>query len=375
MYKRIVIADYYQQKNNSQIFFDKQVTADHHCTVPWESMIVNRNGECYICHSPAWAPISIGSLLDYDNLFDLLNSDQAKSIRTEILDNRYTYCNQNICGSFFGKLDKSLFNQTQTKSELYINRTYPDEATVTRLPYRIVFDFDQTCNYQCPSCRSEVINHNTGYESEINNQVVEKIKKVILSEYSKIQYPRTFRWAGGEPFISRAYIDLWQYIIDLGNPNLKNVIQTNGSYLSKKKDLLIKLMPYISKLSVSIDAGSANTYKSIRVNGVWENLLTNCQLVTELIKDYSEIEYTSDFITQLGNYKEIPDYIKICKELQFKKIVISKMWNWGTWSDETFNQLNVSDSNHPLYNEFLEIIQPYKNDPQIDLSYWKNDIT
>ena len=375
MYKRIVIADYYQQKNNSQIFFDKQVTAETKCSVPWESLIVNRNGECYICHSPAWLPVSIGSILDYDNLFDLLNSDRAKSIRTEILENRYMYCNQNICGSFFGKLNKNQFKQKETTTELKITRTYPANAEVTRLPYRVVFDFDQTCNYQCPSCRTELVNYNTGPESEVNRMVVEKIKTVILSAYSKIQYPRTFRWAGGEPFISRAYSDLWEYIIKLNNPNLKNVIQTNGSYFTKKQDLLIKMIPYISKLSVSIDAGSADTYKLIRVNGVWENLLTNCYLMADLIKDYPDIEYTSDFITQFGNYKEIPQYIKICKELQFKKIVISKMWNWGTWSDEEFNRLNVSDSNHPLYNEFLEIIQPYKNDPQIDLSYWKNDLT
>lgn len=373
MYKRILISDYYQQKNNSQIFFNKQVTDSDRCNIPWQYLIINRNGEAYICHSPAWLPKSIGSILDYDDLFSLLNSPEALSIRTEILENRYTFCNHNICGSYFGKLDKSKFNPQAINTPLKINQQYHPDAYVSIPPLSVVFDFDQTCNFQCPSCRTEVINYNTGPESEINSKVVEKIKSVLLSQYAKVQYPRTFRWAGGEPFISRAYLELWEHIISLNNHNLKNIIQTNGSYLNKKKELLKEMMPYISQLRISFDAGSADTYAKIRKNGNWNTLLQNCQLASTLSEGHDTI-LTGDFVVQLDNYKEIPNYINTCKKLKFQKIILSKMWNWGTWETETFTHLNVSNSEHPLYNEFIKIITPYKDDPIIDLSYWKNDI-
>jgi hypothetical protein len=48
------------------------------------------------------------------------------------------------------------------------------------------------------------------------------------------------------------------------------------------------------------------------------------------------------------------------------------MWNWGTWDDSTFTEYNVSEPTHPKYQEFLDIIRPFKNDPQVDIGFWKN---
>lgn len=371
MYKRILISDYYQQKNNNQVFFDKQVTVDHHCIIPWISLIINRFGEAYMCVSPAWLPVSIGSILDYNNIFDLLNSDVALSVRTSILDGKYTYCNHRLCNQFFSKLDESEF-KTTTKSNFSIRNQYPPEAYVHALPKQIVFDFDSTCNFQCPSCRTELINHNTGLESEINQKIVDKIKKLIIDN---ITNTTTIRWAGGEPFISRAYLELWEYIVNTGNNSIKNIIQTNGSYIKKKSELLEKFLPYVDSIRISFDSASSDTYSKIRVNGNWSILVDNCKFLIEMIRNSGyKIQISSDFVTQLDNYKEIPEYVNITTDLGFDKINIGKMWNWGTWDTEKFKQLNVSDSAHPLYTEFIEIIKPYKNNNRINLEYWTNDI-
>jgi hypothetical protein len=107
MERVILFSDYHQRKNNNQILFDKKVKSSRRCNFPWETLVVNQFGESYICLSPAWLPKSIGSLLDFNNIYDLLNSHEALSIRTEILNNRYSYCNSNICGMFFNQLDKT----------------------------------------------------------------------------------------------------------------------------------------------------------------------------------------------------------------------------------------------------------------------------
>jgi hypothetical protein len=100
MERYINIVDYHQRKNNNQIIFDKQIKKLPRCQNPWKSLVINQFGAAYICSSPAWLPKSIGSLLDYDDFFSLLNSYEAREIRSEILLNRYGYCNHNICGHF-----------------------------------------------------------------------------------------------------------------------------------------------------------------------------------------------------------------------------------------------------------------------------------
>ena len=73
----------------------------------------------------------------------------------------------------------------------------------------------------------------------------------------------------------------------------------------------------------------------------------------------------SDFVTQLDNYKEIPEYIAITKTLGFDRTNINKMWNWGTWSMDEFAQLNITNPQHPQYIDLIDILAKYQHDKQI----------
>lgn len=376
MERLILFSDYHQRKNNNQILFDKKVKSNRRCNRPWETLVVNQYGESYVCLSPAWLPKSIGSLLDYDNIYNLLNSHEALSIRTEILNNRYSYCNSNICGMFFNQLDKKEFNSMPDTTEFALldSISITEEAKVKKIPKEIIFDFDYTCNFVCPSCRTDLVNNNTGPMASTNKKIVEKIKTLLIDNIST---PTQIRWAGGEPFISKAYIDLWEYIAKSKNKFIKNIIQTNGSYLKKKEDLLIEFLPYVTELRISFDAGTAQTYEKNRVNGNWQTLLENCAWIIGLIKKHNfKTQVSADFVTQLNNYKEIFDYVQISKQLGFDIIRIGKMWNWDTWSQQEFQERNVSDKNHPQYKEFLDVLRQPEilEDDIIIKNYWVNDL-
>jgi hypothetical protein len=69
---------------------------------------------------------------------------------------------------------------------------------------------------------------------------------------------------------------------------------------------------------------------------------------------------SSDFVIQLDNFKEIPEYIRVAKELGFDSIALSVMWNWDTWSPEEFARVNVADPLHPQYQELLDVVAPFK---------------
>jgi len=373
MERYINIVDYHQRKNNNQIIFDKQVKKLLRCQNPWNSLVINQFGATYICSSPAWLPKSIGSLLDYDDFFSLLNSYEAREIRSEVALNRYGYCNHNICGHFNTQIGMNFFGEDSIITPPTINifkflkeEEFPVDSTVDTLPTEICLDFDYTCNFKCPSCRTEMINHNQGPMAETNKLLVDKIKHVIIDHYIKEQAPLTIRWAGGEPFVSHAYLELWKYIVEKKAGNIKNIIQTNGSYLKKRSTLLENFLPYIDQLRISFDAGASETYSKVRVNGNWDELLDNCRYVRDIIdKSNLKIILASDFVVQLDNFQDIPQYIEIAKSIGFDKINLSNMWNWGTWDQDEFRRLNISDPAHPKHQELFNIIKTYQNDIKV----------
>lgn len=340
------------QLRQQQVFYSKNVTASP-CRIPWNTLGVNNNGEIFICQSPSWIPKFVGNITKIDDIYTALNSELAQSIRQEILSGTYRYCNEKICG-FFARTSKSYYKIDQ--QDTTIPPLVPDNALlVKQIPRDLIFDFDYTCNLKCPSCRTEMINWNADHlRRPINNQIVESIKHLIIDKIES--QPISIRWAGGEPFLSEVYLDLFDYIIKTGKTNIQNIIQTNGSYLKSK--VVRNLLPYIAELRISFDAGTAKTYAQTRVNGNWDKLLDNVRYIIELKQELGVATcITADFVVQLANYKEIPEFVKLCNTLGIKHINLQKMWNWGTWDDATFEQNNIYNPVHPLHEDLKHYYQ------------------
>jgi len=339
------------QKRQSQIFFNKNYTKST-CRIPWETLGVNSNGNAYICASPSWIPIFVGNLFESDNIYDILNSNISLKIRQEILAGRYYYCNTRIC-NFFNFKDTGKYQlQPRAESDQHeLEFKDSPDLHVNQIPKNLVFDFDYTCNFKCPSCRTEIQNWNADHiRRPINDRLVEKIKHLIID---KIQnQPIDIRWCGGEPFMSDVYIELFNYIISTGKTNIQNIIQTNGSLLIAKKDLVKNFLPYVSDLRISFDAGCAETYALTRIGGDWDRLIENVKFVVALVKEHKlKTKVTADYVVQKNNYKDLPKFVTICKELGIYINITSKMWNWGTWDEETFDDMNIYHPAHPLYED------------------------
>ena len=311
-------------------------------------MGVNTNGSVFICESPSWVPKFVGSLLEVDNIYDVLNSEMAQQIRQEIVEQRYYYCNHKISRVLATKHNVINVVATDTEPLPY----EPSSKTqVTTIPKNLIFDFDYTCNFRCPSCRVELVNNNKHHVIRpINDRISAKIKTLVIDN---VTTPVEIRWAGGEPFISEVYVDLMDYCVTSGKP-IKHIIQTNGSYLIAKTGLLEHLLPHIKELRISFDAATADTYSKIRVGGVWENLLKNVQHVQEQIKRLGTPTTVSvDFVVQKENYREIPLLRKLCNDMGIDKIQYQRMWNWGTWPIEEFNDKNIYNPEHKDYNQLV----------------------
>lgn len=342
------------QQRQQQKFFDKNYRGAT-CRVPWETMGVNANGDVFICNSPSWIPKFVGNILDCTDIYQVLNSDIALSIRQEISNGHYTYCNNHICG-FFANISPERY-QTNGPARMPDPVVQSNDLYVTEIPKNIILDFDYTCNFVCPSCRVELINNNNHHVmAPINDRISEQIKRLVIDQIKDESV--AIRWCGGEPFISRVYSDLLGYIASKNKDNIRHIIQTNGSYLQKKSDLVISLLPTVDDMRISFDAACADTYRKIRVNGQWDQLLDNVRWLRQYIDESSSTcTISADFVVQLTNYKEIPAFVKLCQELGIEKINWQKMWNWGTWDPEEFAKHNIYRPDHALYPDLVEVFK------------------
>ena len=344
------------QQRQGQIFFNKQLQSSDHCNIPWNTMSINHNGDIYICSCSSWLPKLVGNLQRTQSVFDALNSDTARKIRQEIQAGRYFYCNNNIC-DFFQKIDPNTYQSSPVDTEPLSFADNDQQLSITQIPKNLIFEFDYTCNFQCPSCRTELINHNKHHVIRpINDKIVDCIKHQIIDQI--LDQPVEIRWCGGEPFISEAYLELLEYIMQTGKSNIQHIIQTNGSYLQKKSDLIKKLLPTLAELRVSFDAATAETYSKTRVNGQWDALLANVSWIRKTIDaEQSRTVLSADFVVQADNYQEIPKFIELCNNIGIDRINFQKMWNWGTWSPDIFQNKNVNHSKHPDYAELVSILR------------------
>lgn len=350
------------QRRQQQVFFSKQYSGAH-CTVPWNTMGINSNGDVFICLSPSWVPRFVGNILECEDIYDVLNSDLARSIRQEILQGDYTYCNHRLCG-FFGDIPPDQYvTQGPEKQPSPVNKSLATH--VDRIPKNIILDFDYTCNFVCPSCRTELINHNNDHVvAPINDRIAQKIKTLIIDRITDESV--TIRWCGGEPFISRVYTDLMHYICSKELNHVRHTLQTNGSYLKKKSDLVCALLPSMENIRVSFDAACAETYQRVRVNGQWHQLLDNVRWLREQINQRApSCRLEADFVVQLDNYREVPAFVKLCDELGVDHINWQKMWNWDTWSPVEFSRRNIYNDQHPLYSELTQVFAEAKQPMQM----------
>lgn len=340
------------QQRQQQQFYDKHYLTSAPCRVPWNTLGVNSNGDVFLCSSPSWVPKFAGNVLETDDIYHVLNSPLAQQIRQEILTGRYYYCNNKICG-YFSKVDPLTYQSTAIAHDMPSPQSNRVELQVTQIPQNLIFDFDYTCNFKCPSCRTELINNNKHHVIRpINDRIVEKIKHLILDQIQS--QPIEIRWCGGESFISEVYQNLFDYIINSRKHNIQHIIQTNGSYLKSKSHMIEKLLPTIKELRISFDAATAKTYSKIRVNGDWDLLIDNVRWIKALIdQHHASTRLSADFVVQLDNYKEIPAFVQLCDDLGIKQINFQKMWNWGTWPQQVFDDKNIYNPEHLLYNELV----------------------
>ena len=135
---------------NSRLFdqysidIDKNLNIKKRCPRPFDTVLIDKQGSCYLCECTSWLPQSAGNL-QIKTLEEIVDSSVAKELQGSILDGSYRYCNNNHCAY--------LLDYKGTDSWGF--DTPAEQIKHIRLA------IDDSCNLSCPSCRTKKIFYKT----------------------------------------------------------------------------------------------------------------------------------------------------------------------------------------------------------------------
>ena len=291
------------------------------CTVPRTTVVVDYNANCLICGCDGWLPIPVGKVLDFETIDDVWNSPIAKHIQKDIDEKKYTWCAVDHCG-------------------IKLHDIVP-------ISYSLQINIDDSCNLSCPSCRREQIMHVDGPDVEYKQRSLDR----ILAWLENFNHPIHITLSGnGDPLAShiiRPFLKKYKPTV-----NQSFTLQTNG-LLIKKQLLNFPILESIKLFSISIDAACAETYKDIRRGGDWNVLMENFEFIKSINKNHLTV---LNFCVQKKNYKEIAQFIDLCKSFGFRPNV-HHLDDWGTWNSkdvivpDSWTQQHGTFVNHNVLDE------------------------
>ena len=351
---------------------------DFVCRAPFEDFMVFDSETWFCC--PDWMELDNATQIEsHDDLKSIWFNDLNTKIRKSILKGEYKYCSKERCpylskivNSSKEELDskhKSKYTHTEYfemfyKKEVFLKKYKVDNFEWKIYPRLIYFNFDLSCNYQCPSCRLQTIPNK---KDKRVSDIIKSINKQFAETVQAIHVT-----GSGDPFYSNAFRQFLQNFKPKNYPNLKNIfLATNGSMWNEEMWGTMKsIHPFVNVAEVSIDAATKDTYENkTRLNGNWEKLLDNLKFIAKLNLN----SITLSFVVQDHNVHEMVKFKQLIRNI-FKgtkfTIMYRSIQDWRHQSKEWYIERNVADPEHPLHSVLLEQLSELGNANFIQHNMW-----
>lgn len=312
-----------------------------YCNEPFVNVDIEPNGIVRLCCG-SWHPKSVGNLFE-NSLEEIWLNEESQKVRDSIYDQSYSYCKLNICPKW----------QSNNLSTI-------KPRVKTLLPSKVKFSFDDSCNLECPSCRTKKIQHLPGSKEYDNSMfILESIKNSYL-KLGKNQDVIFIITGSGDPFGSDVFRN---FLYDLDGsklPKLCLMFLTNGVMLTEKIiGKIKKIHNNITAMNISIDAFNPDTYTAIRKGGNLTQLKQNIQFMHSY-KGFDHIKFCYSFVVQNKNFKEMLDFADWILSIDGATIRYTRLLPWGNMNID-FNSENVFDSNHENYVKLKELVKKIYN--------------
>ncbi len=326
----------------------------HFCRAPFEKIEISATGDVHLC-CPGWIRGPVGNL-GTQTLAEIWNGEQAQEIRASVRDGSFSNCNSQTCPHLHA-LDAGARLAQYSPIEAYETPSSEHarnvgEGVVPPGPLEINCSFDLTCNLSCPSCRREPTVWRPGMPQF---QQAEKMANEIIRALPRIH---RLKLAGnGDPFASRLYWKILKSINRTLHPKLRVILHTNAQLFTKERWKEISpAHGSIDTVEVSIDAADGATYALNRRGGNFEILLERLRFIAELRGQKAFRKLLVSFVVQENNFREMPAFVELGRTLGADTIIFSRLTDWGTFPPAIFTSRSIHLADHPLHNEFVNVI-------------------
>jgi molybdenum cofactor biosynthesis enzyme MoaA len=185
-----------------------------------------------------------------------------------------------------------------------------DAFSVKQYPTLLELELSNQCNLECVMCEGRLssgIRKNRDklppMQQVYDDSFVEQLKEFI-------PHLEELRFNGGEPFAQKIVYDICMLVSEI-NPTLRINIATNGTVYNKQVRAILEKCNI--HLNISIDSLDKNNYESIRVNGIFDDLMENFQTFNQYCKDNNR--GLSVMVNPMRtNWWEMPEFVKFTTE-------------------------------------------------------------
>lgn len=316
----------------------------------------------------------------YSEFSKVWHSNAMKVIRLSMINGTYSFCNLLKCSYIFDcghqEIDtdelshrclkkKDELKQIEKKEKLQKNTVFnKDRYKIRELeyPYTLQWSFDISCNLHCPSCRKNVYMP-TGKDRKKIDIFAKKLTKNVMP------YIKRIKFGGGEPCVSPTY---HKFIVDSDNLNIKKVqIISNGSVFTR--EFFKKLQERYDSIDImiSMDGATKGTAERLRRGINFDKWKENMEFLSSMRMDGKINMLAFSFVVQRDNYREMPDYVRMCLSFHADWIRFSRIMNWGQFATEEFEDISMCDSLGEMKPELAEVVSDdiFKR-PEVRLFQW-----
>jgi len=360
---------------------------DYVCKKPFNVAELKPEGKFLICGGMKPGAVDFNIPMYYSNFEDIWHSNIMKVIRLSMINGTYTFCNPYNCSYIEGS-GKAEIDVNELENEKFLTKNQLDYIKKkSQNPKNTVFDilnystkekaypdtiqcgWDESCNLHCPSCRKEVYYANEEKLVELRAFTTRVKKEVLLTHTERIKV------AGlGETFASEIYQKLI-YDKEVAD-EIKNIgILSNGFCLTPSKfDELAQLWENIN-VFISMDGSRKETAEKLRAGLNFDTWKNNMSYISKMKQEDKVKKLAFNFVVQRDNYEQMPEFAEMClNQFHADQIKFSRVFNWGNYSAEEFNQKTMFDDNNNMKLELKELIcrNSILERPEIHLFRWIN---
>lgn len=289
---------------------NKNLNINTVCSRPFDTLLIDKNGQCFLCECTSWLPQSVGNL-QIHSIDEILTSKLSEKIRESVSNKKYNFCNDKQCAYI--------------KSKKIVPKTTVD------LKY-LRLAIDDSCNLRCPSCRQKKVFIRSGNSFKRRLKMAEKILQYLNTiDHDIIVHVGS----DGDPFASLVY----RYILK-NFPKKENIrfnLQTNGLLLEKFHRKNKSLFQQLDTLNISIDGATKDVYEKLRLGGQWEQIYSNLQYLASEKKNF---RVNLHMVVQQDNWHQMQEILDLADRFKFDQVFFNPISDWNTgldFSKQTFH--------------------------------------